>query len=317
MAFCFTPLGISAAVPFDNRHLAAHVLQIQNELFLIDCGEGTIFQLQKFKIKYNSINHVFISHLHGDHFFGLFGFLTTLAMNGRKESLHIYSPLGLEEIIHTVFKFSNYRSPYPIIFFAVESEHSISLIENNIFSVCSFPLYHRIPTIGFYFEEKPLPLNLRSEVIKKFAIPFNQLKNIKNGACYFEESTNTLIPNSELTLPPYKPRSFAYCSDTRYEPSLIKYFKNVDLLYHESTFLNDMAEHAFKVGHTTALQAAQIAVLANAQKLIIGHFSARYTELKILEDEARTIFENTELSEEGKVFLVELKREKERFFKEK
>ncbi len=308
MIFSFTPLGISAAVPFSDRHLAAHVLQIQNNLFLIDCGEGTTFQLQKFKIKYNSINHVFISHLHGDHFFGLPGFITTLAMNGRKEPLHIYSPLGLEEIINSIFKFSNYRSPYSIIFHSVDATQHTLLIDNNIFSVLSFPLYHRIPTIGFFFEEKPLPLNLRINVIEQMAIPFHQLKKIKNGADYFNEATKTLIPNSDLTLPPHKPRSFAYCSDTRFEPLIIKYFQNVDLLYHESTFLNDMADHALKVGHATALQAAQLAQLANAQKLIIGHFSARYTDLKILENEARTIFENTELSEEGKVFYVMLER---------
>ena len=302
------PLGISAAVPFNDRHLAAHMLQIQNDLFLIDCGEGTIFQLQKFKIKYNHINHVFISHLHGDHFFGLPGFITTLAMNGRKEPLHIYSPVGLEEIINSIFKFSNYRSPYPIIFYAINSEHSTVLIENNKFTVRSFPLYHRIPTIGFFFEEKPLPLNLRVEAIEKFAIPFNQLKNIKNGSDFVDDATQKIIPNSELTLPAFKSRSFAYCSDTRYEPSLVNYFANVDLLYHESTFLKDMSDHAFKVGHTTALQAAHIAQLAKARTLIIGHFSARYTDLKILENEARTIFENTELAEEGKTFSVSLER---------
>ncbi len=302
------PLGISAAIPFDNRHLSAHVLQIHNHLCLIDCGEGTIFQLQKFKVKYNNINHVCISHLHGDHFFGLPGLLTTLAMNGRKETLNVYSPEGLEEIIHTVFKFSNYRSPYPIVFHSVNANQASLIVENKIFSVKSFPLFHRIPTIGFYFEEKPLPLNLRIEAIDKYAIPINLLKSIKLGADYFDETTQTIIPNAQLTLPPFKQRSFAYCSDTSFEPNLIKNFLNVDVLYHESTFLNEMAEHALEVGHSTSLQAAQVAQSANAKKLILGHFSARYTDLTVLKNEARTIFENTEIAEEGKVFSVALER---------
>ena len=302
------PLGISAAIPFDNRHLSAHVLQIHNHLCLIDCGEGTIFQLQKFKVKYNNINHVCISHLHGDHFFGLPGLLTTLAMNGRKETLNVYSPEGLEEIIHTVFKFSNYRSPYPIDFHAVDANQASLIVENKIFSVKSFPLFHRIPTIGFYFEEKPLPLNLRIEAIDKYAIPINLLKSIKLGADYFDETTQTIIPNAQLTLPPFKQRSFAYCSDTSFEPNLIKNFPNVDILYHESTFLNEMAEHALEVGHSTAIQAAKIAQSANAKKLILGHFSARYSDLTVLENEARIVFENTEIAEEGKVFSIVLER---------
>ncbi len=308
MEFNFTPLGISAAVPFNDRHLAAHILQIHSEIFLIDCGEGTIFQLQKFKIKYNSINHIFISHLHGDHFFGLPGLLTTMAMNGRKEPLYIYSPTGLEEIISTNFKFSNYRSPYPIHFLNIDANKSTHLIDNNKFKVDSFTLHHRIPTIGFYFEEKPLPLNLRIEVIEQYDIPVTELKNIKKGADFFDEKTKTMIPNNQLTLPPFKTRSFAYCSDTAFEPSIVENFPNVDILYHESTFLHDMAEHARKVGHSTALEAAHIAKLTNAKKLVIGHFSARYTDLSILEIEARTIFAHTEIAEEGKVFSVLLSR---------
>ncbi len=319
MKFELTILGTSAAVPYRNRYLSGQVLNVHDELFLIDCGEGTQFRMADFQVKKMRINHIFISHLHGDHFFGLFGVLTSLAMSGRKAALDIFSPQGLEEMIKVVFQNSYYESPFPIRFHVVNTENTegalTQILETKKLTVYAFPLTHRVPTTGYLFKEKTLPRNILAEKIKEYNIPFTAIKDIKNGAD-FEITNGTsrdsreglLIPNLELTTPPPKPRSFAYCSDTAYLESLIPHIQGVDLLYHESTFMHDMAAHAAMTGHSTAYQAGLIAQKAEVGKLIIGHYSSRYDDLEPLLAEAKTAFEETVLGIDGQIYVVEFKK---------
>lgn len=308
MTFELTILGTSAAVPYHNRYLAGQVLNVHDEHFLIDCGEGTQFRMAHFQVKKMRINHIFISHLHGDHFFGLFGVLTSLAMNGRKEALDIFAPQGLEEITKVVFQNSYYASPFPIRFHTVNTEGALTqILETKKVTVYAFPLAHRIPTVGYLFKEKTLPRNMLAEKIAEYHIPFTAIKDIKNGAA-FTNTEGAVIPNAELTTPPPKPRSFAYCSDTAYFEDMIPHIKGVDLLYHESTFGHDMAAHAAITGHSTAYQAGLIAQKAEVGQLIIGHYSSRYDNLEPLLAEAKAAFEETVLGIDGQTYSVEFKK---------
>lgn len=306
MKFELTILGTSAAVPFRNRYLAGQVLNIQDQLFLIDCGEGTQFRMMDFQIRRMKIHHIFISHLHGDHFFGLFGVLTSMAMNGRRDALNIYAPKGLEEILKVVFNNSYYESPFLIQVFEVNTEGVTSVFDNNVVEVQAFPLAHRVPAVGYFFKEKPFQRNIIAEKITELNIPFDKIKDIKSGSDYITTEGVT-VPNHELTLAPHKPRSFAYCSDTSYFEPIADVIKGVDLLYHEATFGNEMAAHAILTGHSTALEAGKMAALANAKKLIIGHFSSRYEHLDYLLNEAKTAFPNTILGVDGTTYVVPLK----------
>lgn len=308
MKFELTILGTSAAVPYRNRYLSGQVLNVHDELFLIDCGEGTQFRMAEFQVKKMRINHIFITHLHGDHFFGLFGVLTSLAMNGRREALDIFAPQGLEEIVKVVFQNSYYESPFPIRFHTVDTEEGlIQVLETKKLTVYAFPLAHRVPTVGYLFKEKTLPRNILAEKIAEYNIPFTDIKDIKNGAD-FTNTEGALIPNSELTTQPPKPRSFAYCSDTAYLEDIISHIQGVDLLYHEATFGHEMAAHAEITGHSTAYQAGLIAQKAEVGQLIIGHFSSRYDNLEHLLAEAKSAFEETVLGIDGEIYAVELKR---------
>lgn len=306
--FSLTVLGTSAAVPYKNRYLAGQVLNVHDQLFLIDCGEGTQFRMSEFNIKRHKINHIFISHLHGDHFFGLFGILTSLAMNDRTEPIYIYSPAGLKDIVDTLFEKSYYFSTFPIIFQELDTIKSNLIFENNILTVHSFPLSHRIPTVGYIFREKPGVLNIRSEKIEEYKLSFEDIKSIKKGNDYTTISCE-LIPNSELVMPAYKTRTYAYCSDTKYNENIIPFIHNVDLLYHESTFMDNMKEHAKFTGHSTTVQAATMAKKASVQKLVLGHFSSRYTDLELLLAEAKTVFPDTVLGIDGETYTVEQQRE--------
>jgi ribonuclease Z len=308
MKFELTILGTSAAVPYRNRYLSGQVLNVHDELFLIDCGEGTQFRMAEFQVKKMRINHIFITHLHGDHFFGLFGVLTSLAMNGRREALDIFAPQGLEEIIKVVFQNSYYESPFPIRFHTVDIKGGLTqILETKKLTVYAFPLAHRVPTVGYLFKEKTLPHNILAEKIAEYNIPFTDIKAIKNGAD-FTNTEGVLIPNSELTTPPPKPRSFAYCSDTAYWEDIIPHIQGVDLLYHEATFGHEMAAHATITGHSTAYQAGLIAQKAEVGQLIIGHFSSRYDNLEHLLAEAKKVFGETVLGIDGQVYSVELHR---------
>lgn len=296
-------LGSSAATPTVNRNPTSQLLNISERYFLIDCGEGTQMQLRKFKARFQSINHVFISHLHGDHFYGLPGFLASMHLLGRKNELIIYGPKELEEIISMVHKHSDTYLNYPIKFVYTQNTTKQLLFEDDKVEVYSFPLKHRIATTGFLFKEKPLPRNIDKYKLEKLNVSFAEIHKLKQGQDAIDNNGN-VIKNSHLTIDPPKQRSYAFCSDTKFFEELANDIKDVDLLYHESTFLEDKLDRAKLTFHSTAKQAAQMATLAKAEKLILGHFSARYGHLQEFVNEAQSVFNNTELAIEGSVFTV-------------
>ena len=286
-----------------GRHPTAQVLNLNEQLFLIDCGEGTQMQLYRYGIKGNRIAHVFISHLHGDHYLGLVGFLSSLHLVGRQQELHLYGPAPLKEILDVQFKHSDTQLRYPLIFHATNPEQEELLFENAQLKVSSFPLRHRIACTGFRFDEKERAVSLKKEEVEQLQIPVAYYKLLKKGIDYVAPD-GKVYAATELTLPAAAPRSYAYCSDTVRFDGYLQAIRGVDLLYHESTFLHDRLERAKETFHTTSLEAAEIAQEVQAKKLLLGHFSARYKDLQPLLDEASMVFPNTELSEEGKWFSV-------------
>jgi ribonuclease Z len=303
MTFSLTVLGSSSAIPTLTRNPSAHLLNVNERLFLIDCAEGTQLQLRKYHMHIQRLRHIFISHLHGDHYYGLIGLLTTLHLLGRKEELHIYAHPLLEEIINIQLKASESTLIYPLYFHPVQQDHYEKIFEDDIITIHSFPVIHSIPTNGFVFREKFQDRKLRKEVIEELDIPVSALPKIKKGEDFTDE-TGKVHKNSTLTIDPPKPKSFAYCADTVYAESIIPFFQNCDVLYHEATFMNDMAAVAREKTHSTTIEAATIAKKSHVGRLIIGHFSARYDDLKPLLDEARTVFEETYLAEDGSVFKI-------------
>lgn len=296
-------LGSSAATPTANRNPTAQLLNIAERFFLIDCGEGTQMQLRKYKARFQNINHIFISHLHGDHFLGLPGFIASMHLLGRKNELTIYGPKELEEIINLIHKFSETQLSYPLIFVHTDNTSKQLLWEDEKAEVYSIHLKHRIKTTGFLFKEKPFPRNIDKYKLEKHDVSFAEIHKLKQGFDAFDNSGNT-IKNELLTLDPIKGRSYAFCSDTKFFEDLAEDIKDVDLLYHESTFLEDKKDRAKQTFHSTAKQAAHLAVLANTKQLLLGHFSARYGNLELFLEEARPIFKNTELAIEGKIFSL-------------
>ena len=274
---------------------------VDDEHYLIDCGEATQLQLKKYRIKATKINHIFISHLHGDHYYGLIGLISTMHLYGRKARLYLYGPPGLSEILSLQFKYSNTTLNFPIQFNEWVPGTSQLLIENHKITVHSFPVDHRIPCSGFLFRQKP-----KSRRIEKSLLPPNitpsQIVKLKKGEDLLDDSGKVLHKNSDVTLPPRPSYSYAYCADTRYDESLLEYTRGVDMLYHEATFLDDMRERAELTFHSTARQAATFASKAQAGKLILGHFSTRYKELQPLRDEALTVFKESYLAIEGSEF---------------
>lgn len=302
--FELTILGCSSATPTSTRNPTAQLLNIAERFFLIDCGEATQIQLRKFKLKFQRINHIFISHLHGDHYLGLIGLLSSMHLLGRTVDLHLYCPSELEEIIEVQFKHSQTYLRFKIIYHHHKYIANDLIFEDNKVEVRTILLNHRIPCCGFLFTEKPLLSNISKEIIQKYQIPVEQILSIKGGADFIT-TEGELIPNSKLVSNKLKPRSYAYCSDTCYDERIIEFIKGVDLLYHEATFLNEMLPRAKETFHSTALQAATIAQKAEVHQLMIGHYSARYRDLQPLLDEAQTVFSNTILSIEGKSTVVE------------
>jgi ribonuclease Z len=298
MSFKLTILGCSSATPTLYRHSSAQILNVNERLFLIDCGEGAQIQMRKFKIKFQRIDHIFISHLHGDHYLGLMGLLFTFHLLGRQKEIHIYSDPDLEQIIDMQLEISKTSLQYLLIFHAIDSTRSVTLFQDDIISVKTIPLDHRIPTVGFVFKEMPKERKLKKEIIAKMDIPLDEFEKIKHGADYIDE-TGKKIKNSYLTTDAPVPVSYAYCSDTGYTESYLPLIKNVDLLYHESTFMQDKLKSAREKFHCTTIDAATIAKKAGAKQLMLGHYSARYDDLQPLLDEAKTVFENTILAEEG------------------
>lgn len=302
--FELTILGSSSATPTSTRNPTAQLLNIAERFFLIDCGEATQIQLRKFKLKFQRINHIFISHLHGDHYLGLIGLLSSMHLLGRTVDLNLYCPPELEEIIEVQFKHSQTYLRFKIVYHHHKYIANDLIFEDNKVEVRTILLNHRIPCCGFLFTEKPLLANISKEILQKCHIPVEQILAIKGGADFIT-SDGELIPNNQLVTNKLKPRSYAYCSDTCYDERIIEFIKGVDLLYHEATFLNEMLPRAKETFHSTALQAATIAQKAEVHQLMIGHYSARYRDLQPLLDEAQTVFSNTVLSIEGKSTVVE------------
>lgn len=296
-----TILGCYAATPRTFTNPTSQVLDIQNHMFLIDCGEGTQVQLRKYRIKFSRINHIFISHLHGDHFFGLPGLISTFRLLGREKELHIYGPKGIKEAITLFLKLGDSWTNYPLIFHELEEKGQHLLFEDDKVCVKTIPLDHRVYTNGFLFQEKEAPRTLNVEAAKSFGIDKSQFNNIKKGMDGLDKNGNT-IPNKKLTFDPDPPKSYAFCSDTVYRETVVPFIKDVDVLYHESTFLDSESHLCEKTKHSTAKQAAQIAKMAHAKQLILGHYSTRYKSIELFGKEAMEVFQNVELADDGKTF---------------
>jgi ribonuclease Z len=308
MVFDLTILGCSSATPTSKRSPTSQLLNILDRHFLIDCGEGTQVQMRKFKIKFARINHIFISHLHGDHFFGLVGFLSSLHLLGRTNDMNIYCPPGLKDILELQFKHSDTRLRYTINYTELEYGKSVKIFEDNKLEIFTIPLLHRISCNGFLFKEKPSLPGIKKEAIRTYNISVEQLPKIKQGQDLVLED-GRVIPNKELTVQPPPPRAYAYCSDTAYNEQIIPIIEGVDLLYHEATFMEDMKPRAVETFHSTTIDAATIAKKAGVKQLIIGHYSARYSVLEPMQAEAQSVFPNTLLAEEGRCYKVLQTRE--------
>ena len=296
-------LGSSAALPTSERNPSAQLLNICERYLLIDCGEATQIQLRRFKSKFQAIDHIFISHLHGDHFFGLPGLLSSMHLLGRKQDLNIYCPKELKAIIEHINKASETVFNYKINWHFTNDDCLNLLFEDTKIEVYSFPLKHRIFCTGFLFKEKPLPRNIDKYKLKKYNVSTADILKLKTGMDVVNED-GLKIKNSELTLDPPPSRSYAYCSDTIFNKKMVPFIKNVDLLYHESTFMDDNLVRARKTFHSTAKQAAEIAKLSGAKNLLLGHFSTRYPNLNEMLAEAKSVFNNSELSIDGKKVTI-------------
>lgn len=296
-----TILGCYAATPRTITNPTAQILEIKNRLFLIDCGEGTQVQLRKNKIKFSKINQIFISHLHGDHFFGLVGLISTFSLLNRNNDLHIYGPKGIKEIIMLQLRLSNSWPNFGLHFHELVSNQSELIFEDEKVLVETIPLKHRIYTNGFLFREKMDERKLNIEAVQEYQIEKCYFQNIKNGKDILLDD-GRLIVNSQLTFDPPKPKSYAFCSDTSYNEAIIPLIEKVDVLYHESTFLQSEENLASKTMHATAMEAATIAQKAQVQQLILGHYSTRYDSISFFKEEAETIFPNVLLADDGKTF---------------
>jgi ribonuclease Z len=304
LSFNITILGSSGALPAYGRFPSSQLLEIQNRHFLIDCGEGTQMQLMKFQANLHRINHIFISHLHGDHYLGLMGLIFTMHLLRRTNDLHLYSHGGLDEIITLQLKHSRSAPNFKVIFHRLEKNIREVIFEDSVLTVETIPLIHKIPTVGFLFREKTKPRRIDKMRLPK-GLMIRQLAGLKSGHDVVDDIGNILYKNEDLTYPPRKSRSYAYCSDTAYNELMIEQIRGVDILYHESTFTSDEDQRATDTLHSTANQAGKIAQQAMVTKLLLGHFSARYKELEPVLDEAKKIFDNTELAIEGTTFRIE------------
>ncbi|UKT65738.1 ribonuclease Z [Pedobacter mucosus] len=301
MKFEVTILGSSSATPVFNRNPSAQLLNCNEKYYLIDCGEGTQQQLTRFNLKATRIDYIFISHLHGDHYFGLIGLLSSLHLNGRTKSMQIFGPKPLLEILEIQFKYSDTTLRYPLEFFPIDAIQSLQIFENEDLIVKTVILNHRIPCTGFIFEEKQRQRKLIKE--KADEIPVAYYTVLKKGL-NVELPDGKMLLAEDYTTAAEAPRSYAYCSDTLCDGSYFETIKNCDTLYHEATFLHELLDRANETHHSTALQAGEVANIINSKKLLIGHFSSRYKTLNLLLEEAQSVFENTELAVEGKTFQL-------------
>jgi ribonuclease Z len=303
MRFEVTILGSSSATPIFNRNPTAQALNINEHLYLIDCGEGTQQQLLRYDVKATRIDHIFISHLHGDHYLGLVGLLSSLHLNGRRKPLKLFGPVHLKEIIDIQFKYSETVINYPLEFYATNPDRPEVILDNQDIIVETIPLDHRVPCTGFLFRQKKRLRKLLKDKVAELNIPLEYFTSLKKGKDYITPD-GTVYPNETLTADPSEPKMYAYCSDTIFNSRYFDQINGADLLYHEATFLHNMLTRAKDTYHTTAWQAAEVAVETGAKKLLIGHFSARYKSLNELLEEARNVFPETELAIEGKTFEI-------------
>ena len=290
-------LGCGSALPTTRHFPTSQIVNVRDKLFMIDCGEGAQLQFRKSHLKFSRLNHIFISHLHGDHCFGLLGLISTLNLLGRTAELHIHSPKGLETLLTPMLDFFIRQMTYKVLFHEFDTKEPMQIYEDRSLTVTTIPLRHRMPCCGFLFAEKRRPNHIIREMVDFYQVPVYELNRIKNGADYVTPEGKT-VSNNLLTRPSAPSRSYAYCSDTIYLPSIVEQIKGVDLLFHEATFANEDAPRAKETFHTTAAQAAEIARKAEVKKLLIGHFSARYEDDNILLQEASAIFPDTQLAKE-------------------
>lgn len=296
-----TIIGCHSASPRDNARPTSQVLEVKGHLILIDCGEGTQMALRKHRIKFARFKHIFISHLHGDHVYGLVGLISTFCLLGREEPLHIYGPKGIKEMIELQMKLGNSYMPFEMHFIELEETKSIQIFEDDTLTVSTVPLDHRVYTNGYVFKEKPGDRHLDIIACEELEIEKAYYRKIKKGSDYVREN-GEIIPNEQITTPGDTPKSYAFCSDTMYKEDIITHIKGVTTLYHESTFLKAHEHLCKKTKHSTAAQAATIAKKADVGMLILGHYSSRYKSYDMFTDEARPIFENSHCALDGKVF---------------
>ena len=291
-------MGCGSALPTTRHFATSQVVNLRDKLFMIDCGEGAQMQLRKSRLKFSRLNHIFISHLHGDHCFGLMGLISTFGLLGRTAELHIHSPKGLEELLAPMLNFFCHTLAYKVIFHEFDTRQASVIYEDRSMTVTTIPLRHRIPCCGFLFAEKTRPNHIIRDMIDFYKVPVYELNRIKNGADYITPE-GEVIANARLTRPSDPPRRYAYCSDTIFRREIAEQISGVDLLFHEATFAESELARAKETYHTTAAQAGRIAVEAGVRRLVIGHFSARYEDENVLLKEASAIFPDTILAKEN------------------
>ena len=296
-------LGCGSALPTLKHNASSQLIEMRGKCFMVDCGEGAQMQFRRSHIHFSKLNAIFISHMHGDHCFGLMGLLSTLGMLGRTSKLRIYAPKDYEPLFRQQVEFFMQTMEYEMEMIPVDTEKQQVIYEDHSLTVETVPLQHRVPCCGFIFREKPTLPHIRRDMIDYYGIPVSQINNIKNGADWTNEDGD-VIPNARLVLPADSPRSYAYCSDTRFMPALKEQVKGVTVLYHESTYTAEQEDRAKIYYHSTARQAATIAAGAGVGTLLLGHYSARYNDEKVLLEEAKAVFDHSILSQEGMVFDV-------------
>ncbi len=300
MSFKLTILGCSSAIPTVDRNPTAQLLNVNERFFLIDCGEGTQVQLRKYQLSFQRINHIFISHLHGDHYFGLIGLISSMHLLGRNKELHVYAHKELKEIVELQLVASNTELRYALFFHSLPEDNESILLEDDNIKVSNLILDHSIKCSGFLFEEKKSPRRIIKSEVERYNIPFNKMNSLKDGADWISPQGDIIL-NNILTVKNSLPYKYAFCSDTRYNLSLVNKIKKVDLLYHETTFMSELEDRAEQTGHSTTFQAAIIAKKARVKKLLIGHYSQRYKNLEDVLDETKEIFSNSCLASAGLV----------------
>ncbi len=301
--FYVTILGNGSAVPTATQHPSSQIVRLSEEQFMIDCGEGAQMQMIKYKIKHRKLNHIFVSHLHGDHYFGLFGLVATFHLFGREDPLNIYAPSDLQKLLEHQLRISKTNLRFNLNFHALEDYKSKPLFKSSYYAVTTFPLYHRIPTWGVKIRKQDKELRVDKEFVAKYKPSIDQIVRIKKGGDFVTES-GKVLENKEITLPLRPDKVYAYCSDTVFNEHLIDHVQGADLLYHEATFDSSMQEIAKEKFHSTSVDAATMAKKAGVRKLLLGHYSARFDDLSELLQEARSVFPNTLLSEEGQTYSI-------------